>query len=184
MARNREITLERDLIGEAREFALKHHGNQRHGSLHISEHLEDVAAHASIHYNGGVNINDKEMVVAAAWLHDVLEDTKVTYDELEEKFGYVADIANLLTDKKGRNRMERHLRTYHAIRQDNDAMLIKLCDRRHNHERSLKHGEHWMAMYQNEYNYFKFALWVPGKFEDLWDELDQQYEDMNKKMSW
>lgn len=174
----------RKLIGEAREFALLHHGDQRHGSLHISEHLEDVANHAAIHYDKNTNYLDKDRVVATAWLHDVLEDTCVTYDLLEKKFGFIADVVSLLTDKQGRNRLERHLRTYHAIRQDDDAMLIKLCDRRHNHERSLRHGEHWLAMYQKEYNYFKFALWVPGKFPDLWSELDEQYEEMNRKMSW
>ena len=172
------------LIGDAKAFALTAHGDQRHGSLHIRDHLEDVANHVAIHYNDNVNIRDKECVIAAAWLHDVLEDTNSRPEDIEYMFGYVIDIVELLTDKKGRNRLERHLRTYHAIRQDNDAMLIKLCDRRHNHERSLRHGEHWLAMYHKEYNYFKFALWVPNKFPALWEELDEQYEEMNRKMSW
>jgi hypothetical protein len=70
------------------------------------------------------------------------------------------------------------------IRQDPDATLIKLCDRRHNQARSIKHGEHYAAMYEREYIYFKFALWKPGQFVALWDELDQQYEEMKQKMSW
>lgn len=173
------------LIGDAQRFALVHHGDQRHGSLHIRDHLADVANHVMVHYNDNVNIRDLSDVVAAAWLHDVIEDTDVTPEELEEKFpDVVTSLVYLLTDKKGRNRLERHLRTYHAIRQDNDAMLIKLCDRRHNHERSLKHGEHWLAMYEREYNYFKFALWVPGKFPKLWSELDDQHEQMKRMVSW
>jgi hypothetical protein len=39
-------------------------------------------------------------------------------------------------------------------------------------------------MYLKEYIYFKFALWEPNEFVELWEELDQQYEEMNRKMSW
>lgn len=173
------------LIGEAQKFALQRHGNQRHGSLHIKDHLEDVAQHVATHYNDYICNRDMDDVVAAAYLHDVMEDTKTTLDELEAQFPEtVTSLVTLLTDKHGRSRIERHLRTYHAIRQDNDALLIKLCDRRHNHARSLKHGEHWLAMYEREYNYFKFALWTPGKFEALWSELDEQHERMKRMMSW
>jgi (p)ppGpp synthase/HD superfamily hydrolase len=166
-------------------FALERHGSQAHGSLKIEFHLADVAWHARMHYDPHVNILEPEQIIAAAWLHDVLEDTPTTLEEIEDMFGYqVADVVNLLTDKSGRNRLERHLKTYHAIRTDPDATLIKLCDRRHNQDRSLKHGEHWMVMYKREYTYFKFALWTPHKFKKLWEELDWQHEEMVKKLTW
>jgi len=41
-----------------------------------------------------------------------------------------------------------------------------------------------MAMYKSEFNYFKFALWDPHRFRDLWAELDGQYEEMQRRMSW
>lgn len=177
-----EVILETPtIIGKARDFALFYHGEQAHGSLTIKEHLTDVAFHASLHYDPAVNHCFPEEVIAAAWLHDVVEDTNVSDEDVHERFGdRIGSIVSLLTDKRGKNRMERHLRTYHAIRQDNDAVLIKLCDRRHNHERSLKHGEHWMAMYEREYLYFKFALWTPHKFVKLWDELDFQHGEIKK----
>jgi len=166
-------------------FALERHGSQAHGSLKIEFHLADVAWNARMHYDPHVNILEPEQIIAAAWLHDVLEDTPTTLEEIEDMFGYqVADVVNLLTDKSGRNRLERHLKTYHAIRTDPDATLIKLCDRRHNQDRSLKHGEHWMVMYKREYTYFKFALWTPHKFKKLWEELDWQHEEMVKKLTW
>lgn len=169
----------------AAAFAIERHGAQNHGCLKISDHLADVAGKALLHYDPHVNILEPEQVIAAAWLHDIIEDTPTTLEEIEDTFGYqVADVVNLLTDKEGRNRLERHLRTYHAIRTDPDATLIKLCDRRHNQARSIEHGEHYAAMYEREYNYFKFALWTPHWFKALWDELDCQYEELRKMLKW
>jgi (p)ppGpp synthase/HD superfamily hydrolase len=166
-------------------FALERHGSQDHGCLKIEDHLRDVVDNVRKHYDPHVNLRDPEEIIAAAWLHDIIEDTDTTLEEIEQRFGYgVEEIVSLLTDKEGRNRMERHLKTYHSIRWDNDALLIKLCDRRHNHERSIQHGEHWMAMYRDEYTYFKFALWTPHRFKALWSELDDQYEQMKGKLSW
>jgi guanosine-3',5'-bis(diphosphate) 3'-pyrophosphohydrolase len=166
-------------------FALERHGEQSHGSLKICDHLADVARNVAAHYDPHVNILDPEDIIAAAWLHDIIEDTTTTLEEVEERFGAsVGNLVNLLTDKDGYNRLERHLRTYHAIRSDPDATLIKLCDRRHNQDRSLSHGEHWMVMYEREYNYFKFALWTPHKFQKLWSELDWQNKEMKKKLTW
>jgi (p)ppGpp synthase/HD superfamily hydrolase len=166
-------------------YALERHGEQDHGCLKIGDHLADVVENVRKHYDPHINICDPEEVIAAAWLHDVVEDTGTSPEDIHRRFGgNVGNLVDLLTDKEGKNRMERHLRTYHMIRRDPDATLIKLCDRRHNQARSIKHGEHWMAMYLKEYIYFKFALWKPGQFAALWDELDQQYEEMKRKMSW
>lgn len=166
-------------------YALERHGEQDHGCLKIGDHLSDVVNNVRKHYNPHVNISEPEEVIAAAWLHDILEDTDTSPEDVHRRFGgRVGTLVDVLTDKEGKNRMERHLRTYHMIRQDPDATLIKLCDRRHNQARSIKHGEHWMAMYLKEYIYFKFALWKPGQFTPLWEELDAQYEEMKRKMSW
>lgn len=169
----------------AREFALMRHGDQDHGCLKIEEHLLDVANNIVKHYNPLINLASITDIISAAWLHDIVEDTNTTTDEIEDKFGgAVARIVELVTDKNGRNRMERHLRTYHMIRRDPDALLVKLCDRRHNQERSIRHGERYLVMYEREYTYFKFALWTPDKFVELWEELDDQYEQMKRALSW
>lgn len=180
-----QVRLRQKVDNAAAAFAIERHGAQDHGCLKIEVHLADVAWNARMHYDPHVNILEPEQIIAAAWLHDIIEDTPTIIDEVEQRFGAsIGNVVNLLTDKDGRNRLERHLRTYHAIRTDPDATLIKLCDRRHNQDRSLKHGEHWMVMYQREYNYFKFALWTPHKFKKLWEELDWQYEEMTKKLTW
>lgn len=165
----------------ASEFAIEMHGDQQHGCLKISEHLCDVAENVKKHYNFDENWALLDDVVAAAWCHDLVEDTPVTLDEIEKRFGgFVSDIVHDVTDKNGANRYERHLRTYHMIRNNPDALLVKLCDRRHNHERSIAHNERWAAMYRDEYRYFKMALWRPHQYKKLWEELDAQYEQLKR----
>jgi (p)ppGpp synthase/HD superfamily hydrolase len=169
----------------AEEFALRRHGSQEHGCLKIGDHLREVVRGVTEFYDPAVNISSLYTLTSAAWCHDLVEDTDTTSDEICDLFGdRVGDLVEILTDKAGRNRLERHLRTYHMIRQDPDATLIKLADRRHNQARSIKHGEHYAAMYEREYIYFKFALWTPHRFKSLWDELDSQYEDLRKMLRW
>ena len=169
----------------AEAFVLERHGKQDHGSLKIEYHLRDVVSNVRSHYDYRVNVLGPSVVIAAAWLHDVAEDTPTSLAEIEGVFGSnVSSLVALLTDKPGANRLERHLHTYHLIRDNIDAKLIKLCDRRHNHARSIAHGEHYMAMYLKEYTYFKFALWQPNQFRELWNELDSQYERMQERLSW
>jgi (p)ppGpp synthase/HD superfamily hydrolase len=169
----------------AQAFALERHGSQDHGCLKIGDHLRDVAANVRIHYDPHINLSDLEEIIAAAWCHDLAEDTATTSDDICQMFGErVGNLVELLTDKSGRNRLERHLRTYHAIRKDPDAILIKLADRRHNHERSILHGERFAVMYRDEYLRFKFAFYQPGQFVDLWSELDDQYKKLEDLLTW
>ena len=60
----------------ASAFALERHGEQDHGCLKIGDHLSDVAENVRKHYDPYVNMSDPEPVIAAAWLHDILEDTQ------------------------------------------------------------------------------------------------------------
>lgn len=165
----------------AEEFALSAHGYQPHGTLTIANHLRNVADHVYEHYDANVNFSPIEDLVSAAWCHDLVEDTSVTIEEVEERFGFdVAGIVVLVTDKHGANRYERHLHTYYILAQDPDAVLVKLCDRFDNHERSITHSEKWAEMYRDEYKYFKIALWKPDQFVKLWDMLDKQYEQLKE----
>lgn len=167
----------------AKEFALSAHGKQKHGCLDISEHLENVARLTSMHF-GDTNRKyeqNQDAAVSAAWMHDVLEDTDVQIPTLDKMFS--EDIVNLviaLTDHRGRNRRDRHLRTYWHIRDCPVATLIKLCDRFHNQQRSLAYGERWIMMYAQEFERFSFAFWRPREYEHLWASLFKQQKEMQK----
>lgn len=70
-------------------------------------------------------------VVRAALLHDTLEDTETTYDELVEKFGVeVANIVKEVTDDKSLSKVERKkLQIVNAPRKSHEAKLVKLADK-------------------------------------------------------
>lgn len=74
----------------------------------------------------------EQIQVAAALLHDSLEDTSTTYDELVQEFGKeVADIVLALTNDK--KELEALGKTKYLVQKVNtlseEALFIKLCDR-------------------------------------------------------
>ena len=70
-----------------------------------------------------------EISVCVALLHDVVEDTAVTFGELEKQFPWeVADAVKLLTREEGEDYFE-----YIAkIKADPVAMAVKIADLKHN----------------------------------------------------
>lgn len=158
-----------DLIAVAGAVALMAHAQQKYGNEPYSSHLESVD---SILCEFGYS--DNKELRAAAWLHDVLEDTKFTPSTL---LGmgipvYVLALVDAVTNQPGRNRAERHLKTYPRISRIPDAVTLKLADRLANVRESSKNRQDLLKMYAREY--FDFSLALRGKYtRDLvmWDEL-------------
>ena len=152
---------------DAMVFAFKRHGDQKYGELPYRFHLEAVVA---VLKDFG---NFDDVVLSAAWLHDVLEDTPTTYAELYEVFGLqIAMLVELVTDRSGKNRAERHARTYPGIALDPKAITLKLADRIANVRQCVAVGHHsLLGMYRREYPDFKSAL-QRNYHRALWSELD------------
>jgi guanosine-3',5'-bis(diphosphate) 3'-pyrophosphohydrolase len=70
-------------------------------------------------------------ILAAAALHDTIEDTETTRAELEAEFGAkVADVVVEMTDDKSLPKMERkRLQIEHAQEMSEEAALVKLADK-------------------------------------------------------
>ena len=85
------------LVLEAASFAADRHRKQRRKDLHATPYINHPLALAStLAVEGGVT--DAE-VIAAALLHDTLEDTQTTASELREAFGdRVAAMVEEVTD--------------------------------------------------------------------------------------
>lgn len=116
-------------------------------------------------------------VVIAALLHDVLEDCAVSYNDIKEIFGEnVANIVFDVTDELGKNRKERHERTYPKTRKNPDAVIVKLADRIANVLTSQS-GHPMFQKYSKEYPEFKKALYCEkpeySKDKALWKRLDE-----------
>lgn len=76
------------------------------------------------------NIQDEEIIMAAL-LHDTVEDTATTFEEIEEHFGTgVCGIVREVTDDKSLEKMERkRLQIIHAAKASHKAKLVKLADK-------------------------------------------------------
>ncbi len=128
------------LIQNAFEFAKKAHEGQcrRSGEPYITHPIAVAEIVASLELD--------EESIAAALLHDVLEDCGVKYEELEERFG--KEIANLVDGVSKLDRLqftsrdeaqvENLRKMFLAMARDLRVILIKLADRLHN-MRTLKH---------------------------------------------
>ena len=117
------------LVLKAAQFAAqKHEGQIRKGrdKCPYIDHLKSVAN--VIAEVGGI---DDPQVIAAAWLHDTLEDTDATPEELESTFGKrVRQLVEEVTDDKSLPKAERkQQQIQHAPELPPDAVLIKLGDK-------------------------------------------------------
>ena len=109
----------------------------------------------------------------AGWLHDAMEDAGKSYNDIKNIAGFdVAEIVYFVTDEKGRNRKEKHERTYPAMRSEIDAKIVKLCDRISNVENCISNNRNLLEMYKKEYPKFKEYLYIEGELEDMWKYLD------------
>ena len=70
------------LLKNAELFAKsKHAGKLKKSGITYSKHLEEVVSRLK-----SLGVIDEE-VLCTGWLHDILEDTDTSFDELFEKFG-------------------------------------------------------------------------------------------------
>jgi (p)ppGpp synthase/HD superfamily hydrolase len=117
------------------------------------------------------------------WLHDTIEDCRVNYNELAEKFNpQVAEVVYKVTNELGKNRAERATKTYPKIASCRLARLVKLADRIANTRYSIKTQSSMFEKYKEEYSKFKkivkprFINQFPDSPESLgWRTLDQLY---------
>lgn len=153
---------------DAKEYAFKKHENDGYGPVPYSHHLEHV--HKILVWSG---MHTYPGIEAACWLHDVLEDTDTTLEELTEKFGHeVANTVRLLTDAPGLNRKERKRLTFKRMQGHKAATIIKVCDRIANIEFSLQ-DEKKLKMYLDEDRMFRGLLFQDFIPDHLWKRLEE-----------
>ena len=117
------------LLLKALAFAAHKHRDQRRKDAEASPYINHPIALADVLVNEG-GVADTE-VLSAALLHDTVEDTDTTPDELERVFGpRIARIVAEVTDDKNLPKAERkRLQVEHAATISAEAKLVKLADK-------------------------------------------------------
>lgn len=120
-----------DLCNQAREFATQRHFGQKR------KYLSEIPAieHPTYVAKRVAEFTSDPEIIAAAFLHDTLEDTSATFDELKHLFGLrVAQLVIELTSEKDES--HRKGKAIYLTEKVNHmslaARLIKWADREHN----------------------------------------------------
>lgn len=191
------------IIEKAYLFALKYHDGQKResGEDYIIHPLTVAYILSGMHADSAT--------ICAALLHDIIEDTIVTYEELEDTFGseiaHLVDGVTKLTHLNFSNKDEflamNLRRLIVSIREDARIIIIKLVDRLHN-MRTIEYKKrdrqkaialqtieiyvplaYYIGAYKikNELENLSFMYLKPDTYYDLANKLNKiHYE--NKKM--
>jgi (p)ppGpp synthase/HD superfamily hydrolase len=119
------------------------------------------------------------VIRTACWGHDLLEDTRLSYNDVKEALDgynsnetYIVDIIYALTNEKGKTRKEcANEKYYTGIRNTPGAVFVKLCDRIANVEYSKMTGNSMFDKYAKEQYEFQRML---GRYTD-YKELEPMF---------
>lgn len=102
----------------------------------------------------------RETCEIAAYGHDLIEDTRVSYNDVKTVLGeQAADIVYAVSNEKGKNRKERaNEKYYKGIRETPGAVYVKLCDRIANVQYSKMTQSRMFEMYRKENEIFVQSL--------------------------
>lgn len=125
----------------------------------------------SAYHNTFQTIDETQYAIElACWGHDLIEDTRVSYNDVKSKLGEnAADIIYAVTNEKGKNRKERaNDKYYEGIRNTPGAVFVKLCDRIANVQYSKMTKSRMFEMYKKENDNFLTSLgFVEGQAHPL-----------------
>ena len=170
------MTNEISLILKALEFAALKHRDQRRKDAQASPYINHPIALANVLAREGGGTDST--VLAAALLHDTLEDTQTTPAELRDAFGEtVASIVEEVTDDKSLPKAERKRRQVeHAASLSREAKLVKLADKICNVRDVAAHPPaKWDLARRREY--FDWAKEVIDQIRGIHPVLERKFDE-------
>jgi len=141
-----------NLIEKAKDFATTEHQRINHVRKYTNKpyqtHLQAVAKLVS-------TVTDDEEVIAAAWLHDTVEDTPATLGDIEDAFGkQVAELVEELTDlskpSDGNRAARKEIDRQHLATASRRAKTVKLADLIHNCADIVKNDKKFAITFVSE----------------------------------
>lgn len=149
-----------DLVSKARAFAASAHGRLDHRRKYTFEpyvvHLQAVADLVA-------SVSDDPDMLAAAWLHDTVEDTDTTLADLEHHFGttvagLVSDLTDISRPADGNRAVRKSIDRSHLANASQRAKTIKLADLIHNCRDICSHDAEFAKIYCAEMATFMEVL--------------------------
>ena len=118
-------------IKTAKMIAKIAHEGQKYGDKdYFEEHIERVVDTLKVLLPTMLVKHDNYVeVIVVGYLHDIIEDTSITYEELVETFGWeIANYVNILTKPCGFNHKEDNIEYLTNIVGSNVPRLVKIAD--------------------------------------------------------
>ena len=162
-------------FAKAVAFAADKHRNQRRKDAEASPYINHPIALANVLANEG-GVADVT-VLCAAVLHDTIEDTETTSEELRAIFGAkVASVVMEVTDDKSLEKSVRKQRQVeHAPHISTEAKLVKLADKICNLRDILASPPaDWTA--ERKQNYFEWAAKVVAGLRGVHPGLESVFD--------
>jgi (p)ppGpp synthase/HD superfamily hydrolase len=141
-----------DIEQKAREFATYHHGAIGQKRKYTGE---DYINHPAAVVELVRSVPHTPEMLAAAWLHDTVEDTAATIEDIERHFGQeVATLVEMLTDvsrpEHGLRATRKAMDREHTAKASPAAKTIKLADLIDNSISIMDHDHKFAQVYMAE----------------------------------
>ena len=161
----------------ATQFAAHKHRTQRRYDADASPYINHPISLANLLANEAMVVDP--VVICAALLHDTIEDTETTFDELALAFGdEIATIVREVSDDKSLAKAERkRLQIEHARSISPRAKLVKLADKICNlRDIVAMPPVDWSAQRKDEY--FIWAAQVVAGLRGTHQRLEEIFDDI------
>lgn len=163
------------LILKALDFAAHKHRDQRRKNVEASPYINHPIELARVLSNEGGFISSE--LLCAALLHDTVEDTQTTEEELREEFGEgITRIVMEVSDDKTKTKAERkRLQVVHASTISHHAKLVKLADKICN-LRDMAHSPPTNWSLERRREYFDWSKQVVDQMRGTHPQLEALFD--------
>jgi len=141
-----------ELINKALKFSTAAHAavNQKRKYTGEDYIVHPIAVSNIVKENGGT-----EDMIAAALLHDTVEDTKVTREQIAEEFGWkifklVVELTDVTKPEDGNRQIRKAIEAKRLGMASKEAQMIKLADLIDNTKSIFEHDPKFAKVYRQE----------------------------------
>ncbi|HHP7244579.1 MAG TPA: HD domain-containing protein [Elainellaceae cyanobacterium] len=165
------------LILKAADFAARKHHDQRRKGIDAAPYINHPIELANLLWHQA-NVRD-EVTIAAALLHDTVEDTDTTLADLHREFG--TDVQNVVAevtdDKSLPKETRKQLQVEHAPHLSDRARLVKLADKISNLREVLSSPpEDWSQ--ERKLAYFNWGKDVIDQIRGTHADLERMFDEI------